>query len=298
MQQDNPYYALIMAGGEGTRFAPLSTPSRPKQFLNLLDQKQSLLQQTYVRLLDSVPQKNILIATNQRYIPLVQEQLPDLIPAQIFGETRKKNTAPCLAWICFQLFQKNKNAIVAACPADHFITPLPLFTETLKETFHMAERHNTIVTIGIRPTFSSTQFGYIRTDAAPGLPRPLRGLAMTVQNFVEKPDAATAQKYFEDKNYYWNSGMFIFPVQKMMECIAEFLPEMFSLLQKKPTLEAFFEEVQSISIDYGVMEKTKGLMMLEAPFTWSDVGTWENLRKLVEEHGIELSAEVIPLLQK
>lgn len=295
MQLSNHHYTLIMAGGEGVRFAPLSTPEKPKQFLALLDPKRTLLQQTYDRLSPLFAAENILVATNKKYLPLVKEQLPQLKSQQIFGETEKKNTAPCLAWASFQLFQKKKEAVVVALPADQFITPTALFQETIRQAFELAKKWKTIVTIGIKPTFTSTHHGYLHVDQKP-LDKKIR--CFKVKEFVEKPDASTAQSYFQNGHYYWNGGTFIFPVQKMLEAVEKCLPEMFALLQKGMSLEDFFAKVPSISIDYGVMEKTQDLLALEAPFTWSDVGTWESLKKLSEEYSLPLPPIVKELLNK
>ena len=159
MQPANTHYALIMAGGEGTRFAPLSTPEKPKQFLALVHKTKTLLQQTYDRLAKIFPTENILIATNQRYLPLVQEQLPQMKGSQIFGETQKKNTAPCLAWVSYQILQRKKEALLLAIPADQLITPEELFEKTIGQALDLAAIQNAIVTIGIKPTFASTHHG-------------------------------------------------------------------------------------------------------------------------------------------
>lgn len=274
--------ALILAGGEGVRFKPLSTPEKPKQFIRLTDSSQSLLQQTYGRLSGLFEPANVWVATNQRYVPLVREQLPQILPSQIFGETEKKNTAPCLAWSCYQIFKNNPLSVVAALPSDHFITPTALFERTLEQAQELAEQEKTIVTLGIRPTHPSTQYGYIHCEEDDE----------EVEAFVEKPNAETAQKYFEDGNYFWNSGIFIFPASKMLLEIQRYLPELFELLKTENSLEDFFAKAPSISIDYGVMEKSKNLRMLKAPFTWSDVGTWENLKILAAQHLLDLPPEV------
>lgn len=294
-QPSNTHYALIMAGGEGTRFAPLSTPEKPKQFLSLLHPTRTLLQQTYDRLLSFCPPENILVATNGRYLPLVQEQLPQMKPSQIFGETRKKNTAPCLAWVSFQLFRKNRDTLLLAIPSDQFITPEPLFKETMLGAFQTAKEHDAIVTIGIRPTFASTHHGYLQRA-----PKPLDGKTrcFRVERFIEKPDAVLARRFLEDGNYFWNGGTFVFPVAKMMAALEADLPALFSLLKPAATLPEFFERAPAISIDYGIMEKRKDLLMAEAPFTWSDVGTWESLADLAEQHALNLPPEVTRQLRQ
>ena len=295
MKPSNQHYALIMAGGMGERFAPLSTPEKPKQFLNLLDPNRTLLQQTFDRLAPLFPPENILVATNKRHVPLVQQQLPLLSASQIFGETHKKNTAPCLAWVSSQLLQENKKAILMAIPSDQFMAPLPLFHETLKRALHIAESRQAIVTIGIRPTFPSTHHGYLHKESS-----PIDGekYCFKVKEFVEKPGPSAAAEYFKNGNYYWNGGTFIFPVEKMVAAVQKHLPDIFSLLKKEISLEDFFAQAPSISIDYGVMEKEKELLLVEALCTWSDAGTWESLRELQKSHSLTLPAEVIQILQQ
>lgn len=284
-------HALIMAGGEGLRFRPLSTPEKPKQFIKLTDPSQSLLQQTYGRLMGLFEPATIWVATNQRYVTLVREQLPQILAGQIFGETHKKNTAPCLAWAAYEIAKKDPAAVVAALPSDHFIRPTEIFQQTLTKGLALAEKENTIVTLGIPPTHPSTHYGYIHcTD---GL-HPAGG---QVEKFVEKPDAETARHYLTDGNYFWNSGIFIFTARKMLSCIQEFMPEVFSLLKKEIPLEEFFSKALAISIDYAVMERAKNLRMIPAPFAWSDVGTWESLKKLARDQKIKLPEEIRRVLQ-
>lgn len=281
MKHDNHYYALIMAGGEGVRFRPLSTNKKPKQFINITDIRSTLLQQTFARISPLFPPGKIGVATNQRYIPLVLEQLPSLKRVQVIGETEKKNTAPCLAWATWQLYKKDKKAVVAALPADHFVTPEKRFQETLQKALELAEKHKTVVTLGISPTHPSVHYGYIRSRAGG-----------RVEAFVEKPDLERAKKYLREGNYLWNSGIFVFPAAVLLEWISRHLPGMYRLLEEKRTLEDFFTGVEAVSIDYGVMEKAKGILVLTAPFTWSDVGTWENLKELAKAHSLKLSPKV------
>lgn len=282
MLQTNAY-TLIMAGGEGIRFAPLSTPSKPKQFLNLLDSKKSLLQQTHERLARQFTESHILIATNRRYLSLIQEQLPQVPPQNLFGETHKKNTAPCLAWVSHQLWQKNKNTVVAALPADHFIANDTAFLECLTSALKRAQETQKIVLIGIKPTHPSTEYGYIQAATA---------------TFVEKPDMETAKHYIDEGGYLWNSGIFIFPAAKMLSLFEKYQPEIFALLNSAKSLEDFFEKAPSISIDYGIMEKTNDLIVIPATFEWSDVGTWESLKFLKHQRNLILSKEIEEYLQE
>lgn len=270
-------YALIMAGGEGKRFAPLSTPEKPKQFLNLMDPQKSLLQQTYNRLNKIFDISRLLVATNRRYLPLVEEQLPQMPKENIFGETEKKNTAPCLAWVSYHVWLKNREALIAAIPSDHFVAEDSPFLECLTTALTQARETQKIVLIGMQPTRPSPDYGYIHLPTA---------------TFVEKPDGETAKRYLREGNYLWNGGIFVYPAAKMLKLIEKHQPNMFSLLQSKVSLEEFFEKAPSISIDHGVMEKTRDLIVLPSSFVWSDVGTWENLAELVKAYSLSLAPEV------
>lgn len=271
------HYALIMAGGEGTRFAPLSTPERPKQFLNLIDPKKSLLQQTYARLNKIFDKDRLMVGTNRRHLSLVQEQLPEIPRENIFDEPQKKNTAPCLAWVTRHVWRQNKKALIAAIPADHFVAKASPFLKCLETALLKAQESQKIVLIGMQPTRPSPEYGYIHLPTA---------------TFVEKPDRQTAERYFREGNYLWNGGIFVYPAVKMLELFERHQPEMFALLQSAASMDAFFEKAPSISIDYAIMEKTKELMVLPSSFVWSDVGTWDNLAHLAKHHSLNLSPEI------
>ncbi len=286
---------LILAGGEGTRFQPVSTPDKPKQFLNLVHPEKSMLQQTWERALTLAKPEEIWIATNERYVPLIQESLPEALPNQIIGETQKKNTAPAIAFLTWMLARKDPDTILVVFPSDHFIDDPNLFRQTIQTAVDAAKQFEGIITLGIVPREASTQYGYIHKGKEID---PVRKLHQ-VRGFTEKPVRHRAEKFLADGNYFWNSGMFVFPVGLMKEeiircCpkIAEVLTGLKSGAPKKEFLAWFFETVLSISIDYAVMEKTDRAMMIPASFFWSDVGSWEGLAELSKKRSIVMPAEI------
>lgn len=291
-------YALILAGGEGTRFAPLSTPERPKQFLPLVGD-QSLIRQTVDRIQALIPAAHLWVATNVRYLPQVREHLPEIPESQVIGETCKKNTAPAIAIAAMGLHRRDPNAVMVVLPSDHVIVDADGFRSVLKKAIAFAARHDVLVTLGIQPTFASPEYGYIERGVAeePGIFR--------VRRFVEKPDSATAASYLKAGTYSWNSGMFVWRASVILEDVARFLPDIHSWLQKiewqgdSPTLASvrdYFEGVASVSIDYGIMEQSERAVVIPASIGWHDVGTWDSLRCLAESGAVCVPPNVQKLI--
>ena len=286
---------LILAGGEGTRFQPVSTPDKPKQFLNLVHPEKSMMQQTWERAATLAKPQDIWIATNERYVPLIKKDLPQAMESHIIGETQKKNTAPAIALVTWMLANKDPDTILVVFPSDHFIDDTNLFSQTIQTAVDAAKKFQGIVTLGIIPREASTQYGYIHRGKELDTVRKL----FQVRGFTEKPIRHRADKFLADGNYFWNSGMFIFPVglmkEEMIRChppIAEALAGLKDFPPKREFLEWFFETVSSISIDYAVMEKTDRAMMIPASFFWSDVGSWEGLAELSKKQPIVIPAEI------
>jgi len=275
-------HAIIMGGGQGTRFWPKSTSKKPKQFL-ALDGKDSMLRTTVDRLTPLIPKKNIFFIGNKNHLSLVSSVLSDLPSENIISEPIGRNTAPCLGLASIYLRKRDPNATAVAVPSDHIITKNKKFLSIVKKSLALASKEEVFVTIGIPPNLPHTGFGYIQKS------RELKGYSgfYNVKRFVEKPNFATAKKYLASGNYYWNSGMFIFSVNTMLKAIAECLPLMYSLLMRieaaigskseKRVLHDLFPEIQSISIDYGIMEKVKNVVITEGAIGWSDVGSWAAL---------------------
>jgi mannose-1-phosphate guanylyltransferase len=212
-------YAVIMAGGEGTRFVPYSTPSRPKQFLPVTLSDKTMIQETYERVLLLTPPERCFISTNARYLPLVYEQLPSLPHTNAIGEPLKKNTAPAIALITKLLNLSDPESIAVILPSDHFIERPDILAQCLKEAAHMADSLGKLITLGIKPTYPSTQYGYIKCTSEK------TQNAFQVESFVEKPTKDKAQRYIKDGGYYWNSGMFVWRPDVFLPLLEKHAPQ-------------------------------------------------------------------------
>jgi mannose-1-phosphate guanylyltransferase len=291
-------YFLIMAGGEGVRFKPLSTPARPKQFINIVGDK-SLIRQTFERLsLESwdVDPDHVYVATSARYIDLVRQELPELPVDNIIGETSKKNTAPCIAYAAHIIASRDPEGIMVVLPSDHVVLDHAEFLSVLKTAIDAAVKGERLVTLGIRPAHASSEYGYIeRSDHAV----PSAGHEVyCVKRFVEKPDRAKAEGYIATGRFYWNSGMFVWGARTVLREIARHLPELdgeIRHLQRAfdmSEMVRFFENAPSISIDYGVMERSSSVVVIPCEFGWSDIGTWQGLKSLADGMTVSIAPEV------
>lgn len=271
--------ALIMAGGRGERFWPKSRKNLPKQFLSLTEDGKTMIQLTVERILPLVDLEDIYIATNRDYKALVQEQLPGLPEENILCEPVGKNTAPCIGLGAVHIAKKYEDAVMMVLPSDHLIKYTQMFTNTLKDACEVAEMGENLVTLGITPDSPETGYGYIKF-----IPDQLLGRAYAVERFVEKPNLETAKAYLATEQYLWNSGMFIWKVSTIMKNLQAFLPEMHQGLcrigkaigseQEQDVLVKEFMDFQSVSIDYGIMEKAANIYVLSGSFGWDDVGSW------------------------
>ena len=273
--------ALIMAGGRGERFWPKSRKSTPKQFLSLADPEKTMIQNTVERILPLVKTENILIATNRGYKDLVRAQLPELPEENILCEPMARNTAPCIGWGAVTARKRFGDALMIVLPSDHLVQQPALFRGLLKDALRTAEETDALVTLGISPSAPDTGYGYIRYDTEEGTGFEK---AFRVRQFVEKPDLETAKKYLASGDYLWNSGMFIWKASAVLKEIRDKLPEMYEQLeaieraigteQEDAAVNEAFGAMQSISIDYGVMEKAENVYVLPSSFGWDDVGSW------------------------
>ena len=289
-------HALIMAGGEGTRFYPLSTPEKPKQFLNLYGNA-SLLQHTFRRIRPIFGTSNILIATNQRFLPLVREHLPELRADQLIGEPLKKNTAPCIALAAQIIASMDPEAVMAVFPADHFVGDVENFQKIMRVAIRGAFEQRKLITLGVRPNWPSTEYGYIHCGDFLG-----GGIFRKVHRFVEKPNATLAQNYCNEGNYLWNGGIFVWTVETILKEVSAHLPKMYHRLQtlsiqqgvvEPEGLHRFFSEVEAISIDYGLLERSGNVLVLPIHFQWSDLGSLEALKRLADQGEIVLNKELL-----
>jgi mannose-1-phosphate guanylyltransferase len=282
-------HAIIMAGGSGTRFWPASRAATPKQLLALVG-KETMLRQTVNRLGDLVKPEQILIVTNERLVPAIAEQLPELPAASLVGEPCKRDTAPCIGLAALLVSRNDPNATMAVLPADHVIRRAERFQAGIRQAVAMVEKQpDRIVTFGIAPTYPAEIFGYIQRGAgidAPGGGAP----TFVVKRFREKPNAATAADYVNSGDFYWNSGIFIWKAKTILAALAERQPEMLAHLKKigdawgtpdqAETLRREFTAIKGISIDYAVMEHARNVAVIEAPYDWDDLGSWKSLARL------------------
>lgn len=283
-------YAVIMAGGIGTRFWPRSRYELPKQFLTILG-NETLIQATFDRLHKIIPRQQIFVVTTGTQSQQVRTQLP-LLPAEnLIVEPKGKNTAPCIGLAAIMLKRIDPEAVMVVLPSDHRIQREEQFYAVLKAAEQFALKNDSLITLGIRPTYASTGYGYIQlngqADEIDGLP------IFKVKTFAEKPDATTAQRFIDSGDFLWNSGMFIWRVNAILRAIEELLPELYDGLMEiekhwgKPSQNAVikkvFCQIKSISIDYGVMEQSKNVYVLKGDFDWNDVGSWEEVYKISDK---------------
>lgn len=297
--------ALIMAGGRGERFWPKSRKSLPKQFLSLTDDGRTMIQLTVERIRPLVEIEDIYISTNRDYKELVLEQLPDILPQNILCEPVGRNTAPCIGLGAMHIAKKYEDALMMVLPSDHLIKYQKMYLHALKEGFRIAEKGRNLVTIGIMPDYPETGYGYIRFR-----PEETDGGAYAVEGFVEKPDIQTAREYLQTEEYLWNSGMFIWKVSSILQNIKELLPDMYGGLstigeeigteKQEMTLEKVFPQLESVSIDYGIMEKAKDIFIIPGVFGWDDVGSWLAVERIQKsnESGNVVKGNIITIHSK
>ncbi|MDD6480984.1 MAG: mannose-1-phosphate guanylyltransferase [Lachnospiraceae bacterium] len=271
--------ALIMAGGRGERFWPKSRKNLPKQFLSLTDDGKTMIQLTVERISPMVELEDIYISTNKDYKQLVLEQLPGIPEENILCEPVGRNTAPCIGLGAMHIAKKYDDAVMMVLPSDHLIKYNKMFLGVLRDGCELAEKGENLVTIGITPDYPETGYGYIKFN-----PDDSDGHAYAVERFVEKPSLEVAKEYLETEEYLWNSGMFIWKVSTILADIRKFLPDTYEGLKKiqdaigteeqDVVLEKVFPEFESVSIDYGIMEKAENIYILPGTFGWDDVGSW------------------------
>ena len=286
-----------MAGGKGERLWPKSRISKPKQFLALGGGEESMIVLTVRRMLRLTEIENIFIVTGEAYYDIVREQLPELPAENILCEPEPKNTTACIGFAAEVVrkrladdMKQDGDVMMMVVPSDHMINDTDAFAADLEKCCRIAEENKTIVTVGISPTRPETGFGYIKVDKK----RPVEGfdLAWKMSRFVEKPEFAVAKRYIASGYYFWNAGMFVFPVGYMLRCIKRFHPHNATCLaaigksigkkNEKLTIEKMFAKMESISIDYAVMEHIRGSITVASTFDWNDVGTWAAIPEIQE----------------
>ena len=298
-------YALIMAGGIGSRFWPKSRVEAPKQFLKFFDDK-TLLQNTIDRIRPIIPAERIIVSTNSDYVHIVQEQIPDLPEENIIGEPVAKNTAPCIAFAASLVHYRDPDATMIVLPSDHYITNEKAFLQDLELCTKISDENNRLVTIGITPTRPETGYGYIQFDDNQVI--LFNGNeAYPVKTFAEKPDVQTALKFLQSGDFLWNSGMFIWKTGKILEEINKHLPVLHHQVNifhrhlkendgliSSDVLQSVYNSCFSVSVDYGIMEKSDEVVVVPSHFDWSDLGSWMAVYELqkdkVDENGNIINA--------
>lgn len=285
----NPnYYCVIMAGGVGVRFWPMSNTKTPKQFLDIFGEGKTLIQKTFDRFAKICPKENIYIVTNKKHHDITKEQLPDVSEEQIILEPSRRNTAPCIAYANYKIKAKNPNAVIVVAPSDHIIIKEDIFTGVIEQGLRVAAENPWLLTIGIRPSSPNTGYGYIQyNEDAVYSKNPA---IYAVKTFTEKPELEMAQRFIESGDFLWNAGIFMWSLTSIQSAFEEFLPEIDALFKQGETLyntpgeAAFVERIyqicNKISIDYGIMEKARNVWVYAANFGWSDLGTWNSLYEL------------------
>ncbi len=278
-------HLVIMAGGVGSRFWPMSTAEKPKQFIDVLGVGKSLLQLTLERFKDICPLDHVWIVTNKKYVHTVQEQLP-MVPAQnILQEPMRRNTAPCIAYVSWRIKAIDPSANIVVAPSDHIVTDVFEFQRIIKSTLKFASETDAIITLGMKPNYPETGYGYIQADLSTSSLRNKE--IFRVDKFREKPDLQTAQTYIQQNNYFWNAGIFIWNVKTIINAFRVYVPAIANIFEsmmsiygtakEQEVIDARYGECENISIDYAIMEKAEEIFVCPANFGWSDLGTWSSL---------------------
>ncbi|MHC1706483.1 MAG: mannose-1-phosphate guanylyltransferase [Bacteroidales bacterium] len=281
-------YCVIMAGGVGTRFWPMSRISHPKQFIDILGTGETLIQQTFRRFLPVCPSENIYVVTNEIYKDLVLKQLPELKESQVLCEPARRNTAPCIAYAAHKINVLNPNANLVVAPSDHIIFREDIFTSTIQSALFAASKSDCLVTLGITPSRPDTGYGYIQFETENPYPDDTR--LKKVKTFTEKPAVELARSFLESGDFLWNSGIFIWSVSSILRALDKYLPEVNNLFKddqqryfsplERDFIHKTYSQCKSISIDYGVMEKADNVFVFTSDFGWSDLGTWGSLYEI------------------
>ncbi|MBX6380410.1 mannose-1-phosphate guanylyltransferase [Thermoflavifilum aggregans] len=274
-------YVIIMAGGIGSRFWPVSRADKPKQFLDILNTGKTLIQHTYDRFLRFMRPENIQVITHHQYVPLVREQLPDLPEENILAEPSRKNTAPCIAYASFRIYKQDPHANLLFAPADHLILEETSFTKTCLEAFQFVNGRDALLTFGIKPTRPDTGYGYIQYEPQKSIDHIFK-----VKTFTEKPDLELAKTFLKSGDFLWNAGIFAWDVRKILEAFQRLQPEMYELFsaaseamltpEEPEVMEMTYAQCTNISIDYAIMEKAENVYVIPSDFGWSDLGTWNS----------------------
>ena len=290
--ENNHNYCVIMAGGIGSRFWPISRESRPKQFLDLSSSGKSFLRLAFERVAEIIPVENILVVSNINYEQQVMEHLPELLPENLLLEPYSRNTAPCLTYAAYTLLKRDPQAVMIAIPADHVIGDREIYLNTLLDALQHAADNRVIITLGIVPTRPDSNFGYVQIVG--GRDAHEDGKPVKAKTFTEKPDSALAEVFIKSGEFLWNSGIFVCRASVLKEELERCCPEITNLwtgwedvldtTRERFFLESVYADCPKVSIDYAVMEKTDIVWIYPAKFRWADIGNWESLYEYLAQH--------------
>ena len=282
----NNLFAVIMAGGIGSRFWPVSTPDHPKQFHDMLGTGKTLLQQTFERLLPLIPEDQILISTNDKYSDLVKRQLPHISDNQLVLEPAMRNTAPAILYAALKVFAQNPDGIMLIAPSDHWIDREDVFITHLKTAFEKCSKEDVLMTMGIVPTYPNTGYGYIQFQKD-------ENQIKKVNRFAEKPNYENAVKFMESGEYLWNAGIFIWSAKSILKAFQSYLPQTYELFAKGNSLyntalepefiQNYYPLAENISVDYAILEKATNVFVLPVDMGWNDLGTWGALHQKLDQ---------------
>jgi mannose-1-phosphate guanylyltransferase len=285
---ENHNHLVIMAGGVGSRFWPMSTEDKPKQFIDVLGVGRSLMQLTYDRFKGVCPAENVWVVTNAAYVETVAEQLPEIPRGNILSEPCRRNTAPCIAYVSWRIKVQDPNANIVVTPSDHVVMNVAEFQRVILSTLNFASETDAIITLGMKPTRPETGYGYIQADLAQ---QSLRNKEIfRVDSFREKPNLETAKEYISHNYYFWNAGIFIWNVRTIVNAFRMYQPliaatfeDMIPVMgtsEEQKVVDEKYPECENISVDYAILEKAEEIFVFPADFGWSDLGTWGSLQTL------------------
>lgn len=285
----NHNHLVIMAGGVGSRFWPMSTPKYPKQFIDVLGCGRTFIQMTLDRFRGIIPSENVWVVTSKEYQTIVQQQLPEIPTDHILLEPCRRNTAPCIAYVSWRIKKIDAEANLVVTPSDHMVTDVVEFQKVINKSLEFTSQNNAILTLGMKPTRPETGYGYIERTNSGNEDKTIYKVA----KFREKPDLKTAQEYIQQQGFYWNSGIFVWNIQTIVNALNTYAVEVAAVFEKLDTYLGTSDEQQkvnelfptcpSISIDYAVMENASDIFVYPADFGWSDVGTWGSLITLSDK---------------
>lgn len=285
MNENN--YLVILAGGAGSRFWPISSEELPKQFLDILGCGRTLIQLTLERFNGLIPKENVWVVTAEKYREIVMEQLPEIPSGNILCEPCRRNTAPCICYVSWKIKKLNTKANIVVSPSDHLVVDIQAFQSAIDDSLSFAAETDAVVTLGLKPTRPETGYGYIKADLTYSSSR--KHNIFRVDEFKEKPTLEIAKEYIQSPNYLWNSGIFIWNINTIINAFRVYEPEVSSIFERlmpyydtdeeQNKIDESYPQCKNISVDYAILEKAEEIFVFPASFSWSDLGTWNSLRE-------------------